>query len=260
MQVPDTELVYGIHAVAAVLDEDPSSIRDVWVATGSTRAMQLSERVEAAGLAVHRTDRGHLDELASGGNHQGVVARVRPRPQLAWGDFLDEAEAAAGRGRGEAPAGSSMPVLLALDQVQDPRNLGACVRSAAAAGILGVVTPRWRAAGITSAVRRAAAGGAERIQVAEAPNLARALAELAQRGYLIVGADAEAPEAAWEADLSGPLVLVLGGEERGLRRLTREHCDRFVSIPMTAGGATLNVSVAGGILLYEVARQHRTRG
>ena len=255
MSLPPEELVYGVHPVEAVLDDDPSAIREVWVAARGARAARLVERIEAAGLAVRRCERETLDRLAPGARHQGVVARVRSRPAADWPSVLDSVE----RAIRESGAGEPPPLLLVLDQVQDPRNLGACLRSAAAAGAAAVVVPRRRAAAVTAAVRRTAAGGAERVPVVEVPNLARALRDLAARGVTVAGADPDAPLPAWNADLGGPLALVLGAEEGGLRRLTREHCDHLVAIPMTAGGASLNVSVAAGILLYEALRQRRAR-
>ena len=251
MAVSDGELVYGIHPVEAVLNEDPSAIREVWIAGRGDRAVRLAERIEATGLTVLRCGREVLDRLAPGARHQGVMARVRSRAPADWNTVLDAVKAA----RREDRADESPPLLLVLDQVQDPRNLGACVRSAAAAGAAAVVVPRRRAAGLTGAVRRTAAGGAERVPLVEVPNLARALRDLAAQGVTIAGADPDATLPAWEADLAGPLALVLGAEEGGLRRLTREHCDHLVAIPMTEGGASLNVAVAAGILLYEALRQ-----
>ena len=252
MPIPSTELVYGIHPVEAVLEEDPSAVREVWVAAHTARAARLGDRLEEAGLTVQRGDRGLLDRLAPGATHQGVVARVRRRLPVDWPAILHGMDAAR---HGDAAA--EVPLLLVLDRVQDPRNLGACVRSAAAAGATAVVVPRRRAAGLTAAVRRTASGGAERIPVVEVPNLARALRGLAERGVTIVGADSDAPDPVWDAGLAGPLAFVLGAEGAGLRRLTRDCCDRLVTIPMMAGGASLNVSVAAGILLYEALRQRR---
>ena len=254
MAIPGAELAYGVHAIEAVLEDDPSAVREVWVSAGGSRAARLAERIEAAGVAVRRCEREVLDRLAPGARHQGVVARVRRRPAGDWRSVLDSLEEAM-RGRAEGAA----PLLLVLDQVQDPRNLGACVRSAAAAGAAAVVVPRRRAAGLTAAVRRTAAGGAERVPVVEVANLSRALRDLAARGVTIAGADPHAADPAWDVDLGGPLALVLGAEEGGLRRLTREHCDHLVTIPMAAGGASLNVSVAAGILLYEALRQRGGR-
>lgn len=256
MPLPPTELVHGIRPVEAVLDDDPSAIREVWVAARGPRASRLVGRIEAAGLSVRRCDRATLDRLAPGASHQGVAARVRSRPAADWSSVLGSVEEAI---RGSGPNAPAPPLLLVLDQVQDPRNLGACVRSAAAAGANAVVVPRRRSAGLTAAVRRTAAGGAERVPVVEVPNLARALRDLAARGVTVAGADPEAALPAWDADLDGPLALVLGAEEGGLRRLTRERCDHLVAIPMTAGGASLNVSVAAGVLLYEALRQRRSR-
>ena len=254
MSLPPAELVYGVHPVEAVLDDDPSALREVWVAARGGRAERLATRIEAAGLAMQRCGRETLDRLAPGARHQGVVARVRNRPAVHWPSILDSVERSIREGGAGGP-----PLLLVLDQVQDPRNLGACLRSAAAAGAAAVVVPRRRAAGLGAAVRRTAAGGAERVPLVEVPNLVRALRDLAARGVTVAGADPEAPLPAWKADLGGPLALVLGAEEDGLRRLTRERCDHLVAIPMTVGGASLNVSVAAGILLYEALRQRRPR-
>ena len=254
MSLPPEELVYGVHPVEAVLDDDPSSIREVWIVVRGARAARLADRIEAAGLAVRRCDRATLDRLAPGARHQGVVARVRRRAAADWPSVLESVERA---GRESGAGETSAALILVLDQVQDPRNLGACLRSAAAAGANAVVVPRRRSAGLTAAVRRTAAGGAERVPVVEVANLARALRDLAARGVTVAGADPDAPRPAWNADLGGPLALVLGAEEGGLRRLTREHCDHLVAIPMTVGGASLNVSVAAGILLYEALRQRR---
>ena len=249
--MPAGELVHGVHAIEAVLDDDPSAVREAWIAARGPRAARLAHRIEAAGIALLRCDREVLDRLAPGVRHQGVMARVRSRAAPEWRPVLDAVERAV-RGRDpDAPP----PLLLVLDQVQDPRNLGACMRSAAAAGAAAVVVPRRRAAGLTGTVRRTAAGGAERVPLVEVPNLARALRDLAACGVTIAGADPAAGRPAWEADLAGPLALVLGAEEGGLRRLTRDHCDHLLAIPMTAGGASLNVSVAAGILLYEAVRQ-----
>ena len=255
MSLPQTELVYGVHPVEAVLDDDPSAIREAWVAARGARVSRLAERIGSVGVTVRRCERETLDRLAPGARHQGVVARVRRRAAADWPSVLDSVEGAV---QASAPGGSP-PLMLVLDQVQDPRNLGACVRSAAAAGAAAVVVPRRRSAGLTAAARRTASGGAERVPVVEVPNLARALRELAARGVTVVGAAADAPLPAWNVDLGGPLALVVGAEEGGLRRLTREHCDHLVAIPMTAGGASLNVSVAAGILLYEALRQRRAR-
>ena len=211
MPVPASELVYGLHALGAVLDEDPSVILEVWIGATGPRAVRLAERIAAMGISVRRCDRGTLDRLAPGARHQGVVARVRSRRAPSWRSVLDQVAAALlRRGRDVPP-----PLLLVLDQVQDPRNLGACVRSAAAAGATAVVVPRRRAAGVTAAVRRTAAGGTERVPVVEVPNLARALRDLSAGGLTIAGADAGASTPAWSTDLTGPLALVLGAEEGG---------------------------------------------
>ena len=261
MPIPPEELVYGLRALDALVANDPVRIREVWMCARGARAASLAARIEAMGLTVQRCDRATLDRLAPGAAHQGVAARVRSRPRTAWRSVLDgldglDAHGARGGPEGD-PGKQGAPLFLALDQVQDPRNLGACVRSAAAAAVTAVVVPRRRASGVTAVVRRTSAGGVERVPVVEVANLARALVDLAERRVRIVGADHRSEEPVWEADLTGPLAIVIGAEGSGLRRLTRERCERIVAIPMQEEGSSLNLSVAAGILLYEALRQRR---
>ncbi|CAN5176203.1 23S rRNA (guanosine(2251)-2'-O)-methyltransferase RlmB [soil metagenome] len=238
-------VVYGLHAVREILGRAPESVLVVIAARGAGN-QHLAELIEAAqrfGIHVEQAARPRLDRLTGGGRHQGIMARVRPRPVRAADlfellDGLDEP-----------------PLLLALDRVTDPRNLGACLRTADAGGVHAVVVPRDRAVGLTPAARKAACGAAETIPLMQVTNLARTLRALKDAQVRIVGAAADARASPHAVDLSGPLCLVCGAEDTGLRRLTREHCDEFVALPMRGSVASLNVAVAAGVLIYEARRQ-----
>jgi 23S rRNA (guanosine2251-2'-O)-methyltransferase len=242
--------VYGVHAARTLLEKRPGGVlRAKLLAEAGTRLAEIRSLLEALGVPVHETTRGELDRLAEGGAHQGVVLETRSAVELALGDF--EALVLA---RGRAAR------LLVLDGVEDPRNLGACLRTADAAGVDALLVPRAHSAALTPAAQKAATGAAETVPVVRVPNLARCLRWLKEAGVWIVGADSEAQRSLYEATLAPPIALVLGGENRGLRRLTRELCDELVSIPMRGTVASLNVSVAAGVLLFELDRQAGGRG
>jgi 23S rRNA (guanosine2251-2'-O)-methyltransferase len=186
--------------------------------------------------------------LAEGVRHQGVIARVRRQAAK-----IDEHNLLSALTR------TVNPLVLVLDGVQDPHNLGACLRSAAAAGALAVIVPRDNSAPLTPVARRAAAGAAESLPLVTVTNLARTLRDLKEAGVWIYGASHDAEASLYETDLRGPVALVLGGEGKGLRRLTREHCDGLFRIPMSGAVESLNVSVAAGISLFEVMRQRLSR-
>jgi len=239
-------VAYGIHAVRVLLAQHPQRVRRVLLAGGrdAGRLAEVRALAQRVGVQVASADLAQLDRLADGERHQGVVAEIVPRA----GDpetQLEEALAAAG------PA----PLLLVLDGVQDPHNLGACLRSADAAGVAAVIVPRDRAAGLTPVVRKVAAGAAETVPLVPVVNLARTLRDLKERGVWLVGTDDAADKTLYEADLKGPLALVMGSEGEGMRRLTRECCDQLVSIPMAGVVESLNVSVATGVALFEAVRQ-----
>lgn len=242
-------VIYGVHAVGARLAEGPQGISRVVVQQGrrARRVQEIVAKAGRAGLRVEERPRSALDELTEGGRHQGVAAT------------LEQAEKPAGEKELEALLDrcEEAPLLLLLDQVQDPRNLGACLRSAAAAGVHAVIVPRDRSASLTAGARKTAVGAAEVVPLIRVTNLARTMGMLANRGIWIVGADAEADAALYDVDLGGPLALALGGEERGLRRLTRERCDCLVRIPIGSAVASLNVSVSAGVCLFEALRQRR---
>ena len=239
-------VTYGIHAVRVLLARNPERVRRLLVASGrdAGRLVELKSLAQRAGVQVIASDDSSLDKLAEGGRHQGVVAEIVPRasdPETQLEEALE--------------AGGSAPLLLVLDGVQDPHNLGACLRSADAAGVAAVIVPRDRAAGLTPVVRKVAAGAAETVPLVAVVNLARTLRDLKQRGVWLVGTDDQAGKTLYDADLTGPIALVMGSEGEGLRRLTRECCDLLVSIPMAGAVESLNVSVAAGVGLFEAVRQ-----
>lgn len=241
-------LVYGLHPVEALLAHRVGSVTAAFVlrAPPRGRLSGIVARLEGAGIAVERVDRERLDRLAHGGAHQGVVLKAR-RP--ASGNIGDLERLVAERGNALC--------LLVLDQVEDPRNLGACLRTADAAAADAVIVPKARSAAISGAALKASAGAAEVMPLIVVPNLARVLRWLKDAGVRLVGADERSSTALFDADLSTPVALVLGAEGRGLRRLTREACDELVQIPMRGSVASLNVSVAAALLLYERVRQGR---
>ena len=237
--------LYGLHAVRAVLERRPETVLAAKVLRdASGKLAELERALAARGIAFERVARGDLDRLADGGVHHGVVVEVAAAPEFSIGDFE---ELVVERGRAVR--------LLVLDGVEDPRNLGACLRTADAAGIDAVVVPRDRSAKLTATAVKTSTGAAETVPVFRAPNLARSLSWLKEAGVWVVGADAAAPRSLYQTKLSPPVALVLGGEGRGVRRLTRDLCDELVYIPMAGSVESLNVSVATGIVLFELLRQ-----
>jgi 23S rRNA (guanosine2251-2'-O)-methyltransferase len=237
--------------VRVLLERSPGRVRRVLVLGGrdAGRAAEIRALAGRAGVQVADADIALLDKLSERGRHQGVVAEIVP-PAGDPETQLEEALEAAG----------NAPLLLVLDGVQDPHNLGACLRSADAAGVAAVIAPRDRAAGLTPVVRKVAAGAAETVPFVSVVNLARTLRELKARGIWLVGTDDDADKSIFDADLKGPTAMVMGSEGDGLRRLTRECCDQLVSIPMAGAVESLNVSVATGIVLFEAVRQRRAGG
>ncbi len=241
-------IITGLHAVLAALTNNPDQVEEIWISE-SREDKRIGEVVAAARTArikIHKSPKAALDRLANGMRHQGVIARMREmamraEPQLE--SFLENLPA--------------LPLLLVLDGVQDPHNLGACLRSADAAGAHGVIVPREHTAPLSAVARRAASGAAESIPVFQVVNLARCLRQLKDAGLWLVGATHDADIDIYHADLKGPTALVLGGEGKGLRRLTREHCDVLARIPMAGSVSSLNVSVAAGICLFEAVRQRQ---
>ncbi len=237
--------IYGLHAVLAVLEASPGRIRALHVQRGKGSSSKQAVVIQAreAGIRVNFVDRSWLDRKVDGA-HQGVVADCH--------DTLLADERTLESVWGDLP---SPRLILVLDGVQDPRNLGACLRSAKAAGVQAVLLPRRKSAPVNAVAIKTAAGGAEGLLIVEVGNLARRLKWLQQQGVWVIGAAGEAESPFFASDFSADSALVVGGEEKGLRRLTREYCDQLVSIPMTGGMESLNVSVAAGILLFEAVRQ-----
>lgn len=237
-------IICGFQAVGGLLRRQPERVITLYLDAklGPGRRARLPD-LDALGIRVENMSVEGLDGLSGQVKHQGIAARV------SGGELLGEAQAK------DLVLGLSEPLLLLLDGVEDPRNFGACLRSADAAGADLVVVGRSRNVGLTPAVSKVAAGAAEILPVAAVPNLARFMAWLSSQGIALVGTDDEAGAGLYATDLRGPLGLVMGAEGKGLRRLTRERCDQLVSLPMQGSVESLNVSVATGVCLYEALRQ-----
>ena len=240
----------GIHAVREALEAGRAFDRIV-IARGrqDTRVEAIVQAARARNISLRFEDRSQLDRLADSKDHQGIVALVAARAA----GTLDEILAAANAGTGRGEKG----LIVLLDGVEDPHNLGAVIRTALAAGAHGVVIPERRAAGLTDTVARASAGALSHLPVAKVTNLARTMEELKETGYWLVGLDEQAEKTYTELDYTSPLGIVLGGEGKGLHDLTRKRCDFVVSLPTVGPVKSLNVSVAAGVVLFEVLRQRR---
>ncbi|MDY0021947.1 23S rRNA (guanosine(2251)-2'-O)-methyltransferase RlmB [Arenimonas caeni] len=238
--------VAGINAVASALEHDLEHVREVLLEAGSKnpRITEIEETARRRDVPVRRVPLQSLEGIAGGLRHQGAVARYEAAKATDEKELPGLVEAADGKA-----------LVLVLDGVQDPHNLGACLRTAAAAGVTAVVIPKDKAAPVNATVRKTSAGAADRIPVVSVTNLARTLKRLQELGVWIYGLDGEAPATIHATDLKGNIALVMGGEGEGMRRLTRETCDGLVRIPMPGEMESLNVSVATGIALFEVVRQ-----
>ena len=241
----EPRVVFGFHAMLARLRADPKSVLEIFLdeTRNDARGKDLISIAERTGVRLMRVPTKRLDGFYGGGRHQGVVARVEVKSMADnLDEILDQVE---------------KPLLLVLDGVTDPHNLGACLRVANAAGAHAVIAPRDRAAGITPAVSKVASGAAEATPYLMVTNLARTLAELKERNIWIVGADERAEQTVYEADLPESIAWVLGAEGEGMRRLTRESCDLLVRIPMRGEVESLNVSVTAGVCLFESVRRRK---
>jgi len=243
-----SQLIYGIHAVSALLARQPERIIEVYALMGrqDERLMPLLDELARFGVSVQQMHRKAMDDKVQGESHQGIIARIKEGRRY---------------GEQELPellaAGGEAPLLLILDGVTDPHNLGACLRSADAAGVCAVVVPKDKSAGLTAIARKVACGAAETVPLVQVTNLARSMRALKDAGVWIVGTAGETDVDIYQSKLTGPLAIAMGAEGRGLRRLTREHCDQLVRIPMAGSVSSLNVSVATGICLFEAVRQRR---
>lgn len=240
------QVLAGFHAVIARLRHAPESVKEIYVEASrrDKRMQSLIEQAERAGRRVHPVAPDRLDGLARGTRHQGVVALADERQLAADVDeVLDVIE---------GPA-----LLLILDGVTDPHNLGACLRTADAAGVHAVIAPRDRAVGLTSTVQRVACGAADTVPYVTVTNLARTMRSLKERGVWLIGTDDQASDSMHAVDARQPMAWVMGAEGEGMRRLTRETCDQLVNIPMLGSVESLNVSVASAVCLYESVRQRQ---
>ena len=239
------EWLYGIHALDSLVQREPERLIELYVLKNrdDDKLNNIINQARRYGAAVQFCQRKTLDDKVEGGQHQGVVAKVKPGKQYNENDLdrIIEMNAA--------------PFLLVLDGVTDPHNLGACLRTADAAGVHAVIVPKDKAAKLTPVVRKVACGAAEVIPLIQVTNLARTLKEIQQAGVWVVGTAGEAEQNIYQCKLSGPIALVMGAEGKGMRRLTREHCDELVKLPMAGSVSSLNVSVATGVCLYEIVRQ-----
>jgi len=240
--------VWGIHAVSGLVKRAPERVLEVSIARGRNdrRLEELLTAISRAGISITEVPRQTLDRMSEEGAHQGIIARCRPRPVANENDLdeiLDGLDQAA--------------FLLVLDGVQDPHNLGACLRTADAVGVDAVIVPKDRAVGLTPVVRKTASGAAETVPFIRVTNLARTLRVLKERGIWLIGTTEAVGNPIFDADLKGPLAIVMGAEGKGLRRLTREQCDVLADLPMKGEVESLNVSVAAGVCLYLALGQRR---
>jgi 23S rRNA (guanosine2251-2'-O)-methyltransferase len=245
----ELDTVFGIHAVESLLTKDPEQIVSVKVMKGrdDKRLQRLVGAVQEASIVTEVVPRKILDDLVRG-RHQGVVALVKLTPEKNENDLdalLDQL--------------SEPPFLLVLDSVTDPHNLGACLRSADAAGVHALIVAKDKSAPLNSVAKNVASGAADHTPVVRVTNLARTLRSLQDRGVWISGAAGEAEQDIYQADFKGPCAIVMGAEGSGLRRLTREHCDQLIKIPMAGSVSSLNVSVATGVCLFEALRQRGSK-
>jgi len=238
--------LYGLHSVQAALDYSPKKISKAWI-DAQRQDKRLSQAIEALldlGIEPEKVERKKLDKLAEGNNHQGIVIEVEMPAELSENELKAAVENL-----------TTTALFLVLDNVQDPHNLGACLRTADATGVHGVIITKDNATGITPTVCKVASGAAETVPVYQVTNLSRILRWLKEQGVWVMGAAGEATQTAYQVDFNVPLALVVGAEGKGMRRLTREQCDVLVKLPMQGQVESLNLSVATGVLLYEVLRQ-----
>ena len=238
-------IVYGLHAVQSLLKSAPQRVEKLWLLQGRDDHRLQKVQQQAKGIAVEYKSRKELDQLCEG-NHQGVIAFAKAGKNFIETDLYELLE-----------SNAVTPMLLVLDGVTDPHNLGACLRTADAAGVQAVIVPKDNSAGLTEVARKVACGAAESVPLVPVTNLARTLKKLQELGVWLVGTAGEAEVSVYEAPLTGPLAVVMGAEGRGMRRLTKELCDHLVYIPMAGEVSSLNVSVATGVCLFEAVRQRQ---
>ena len=239
------EWLYGLHAMQAVIANEPERLIEIWVLKGrdDERLINIVNQARRFGVSVQFCNRKVLDDKVKGEQHQGIVARAKPAKTLDESDLdrlLDS---------------TPVPLLLVLDGVTDPHNIGACLRTADAAGAHALIVPKDKSGGLTGTARKVACGAAEVVPFIQVTNLSRTLKQLQDKGVWVIGTAGEAEQLIYDCKLSGPMALVMGAEGKGMRRLTRETCDELVKLPMAGSVSSLNVSVATGVCLYEIVRQ-----
>jgi 23S rRNA (guanosine2251-2'-O)-methyltransferase len=246
----NAEILFGYHPVREALRANRRKIYTIFIGreTSGNRSEEISALAKLNGIAVERVTADEMRSMSRTDHHQDLCARASAYPLVAAEDLMDTLST------GETPS-----FFLVIDSVLDPQNLGALIRSALAAGVSGVLTPKDRSAPPTAAVSKASAGALEHIRLSRVTNLSRALDALKQRGLWIFGLEGTADQEIYRTDLTGPLALVVGGEEKGIRPLVKQHCDLLVSIPQYGPLDSLNASVAGALAMYEVLRQRRYR-
>ncbi|MDO5057503.1 MAG: 23S rRNA (guanosine(2251)-2'-O)-methyltransferase RlmB [Lautropia sp.] len=243
-------LLYGFHAVMARLRQAPTSFKSLYLdqSRDDPRVRDLLKLAQHQQVQVMRVDGRRLDRMAGGRRHQGVVAQVETQTvSMTLPALLDELA--------ERPADTAAPFVLLLDGVTDPRNLGACLRSADGAGVDAVIAPKDHAAPLTDVAMHTASGAGESVPYILVTNLVRAIEQLQDAGFTVYGLADEADAGLYQTRFAGPVAIVMGAEDKGIRRLVREQCDALVSIPMQGAVSSLNVSVATGVVVYEVLRQ-----
>ena len=237
--------IYGIHSLNSVLSTEPERVLELFILKGRAdeRLNNIINLARKYRISIQFCPRKTLDDMVADEQHQGVVARAKPARTLTEADLdgiLTE---------------HSNPLILVLDGVTDPHNIGACLRTADGAGASAVVVPKDKSAGLTPTARKVASGAAESLPFIQVTNLSRTLKAMQDKGVWVVGTAGEAKQDLYQADLKGPIALVMGAEGKGMRRLTREHCDSLIKLPMAGSVSSLNVSVATGVCLYEIVRQ-----
>ncbi len=239
------ELIFGFHSVEAILAKEPERFLEIYALKGreDKRLNPVIDQARKFGISVQFMQRKALDNKANGEQHQGIIANVKAARMYNEKD-LDA-----------IIAREETPFLLVLDGITDPHNLGACLRSADAAGVHAIIVPKDKSAKLNGTARKVACGAAETVPLVQVTNLARTLREIKDAGVWVVGTAGETDTELFDANLTGPMAVVMGAEGDGMRRLTREHCDLLVKIPMAGTVSSLNVSVATGICLFEVLRQ-----
>lgn len=246
-----TEQIFGIHAVNQILETSPDRILNVWIqeAINSNSVRTIHDEMNKLGLAVQVTPRPAMSRMTKNQNHQGVIIEIKPAKKKTDNDLDLILEANK----------DNNPLYLILDSVQDPHNLGACIRTADAAAVTAIIIPKDRAVGINETVRKVASGAVENVTVITVVNLVRAIKKIKDAGVWVVGADGEAQESIYDMNMKVPTAIIMGGEGKGMRESVQAECDYVASLPILGQIESLNVSVATGVILYEVVRQRQAK-